>query len=291
MHFKRLTSVALSATLALTLCPGLAFASSPSPSSSSGSANLAAGVAASAIAQDAPTLKPQAKMQEIYVVTKRTETFHYGSEEGQSTSSTYNYKYNKNGLLAKRSNPYGNPTKWSYKGGAISKIVTNDAKATFKIKNGKRVSGTCSKPNGISYQKAQEKYAYSGGKMTTCESTHYSTRSDGNHKEKVTFKFTYKKGLPVKKTISGGSTSTAINYKFDSHGNVTKRYWDSGSTVMKNSYNELGLLEKTTIQGWDYTMEYRKMKVSSALAKAIKAQQWTIINPDFSFGLYGIDML
>ena len=115
--------------------------------------------------------------------------------------------------------------------------------------------------------------------------------SDGKKSASAQVRYKYnKKNLPVKVTttvsVNKKPVKVALNFKYDKHNIISKVDNDLTQT---NKYNKKGLLVKQVrkkkepfglYEDETFTFKYKKIKVSSDVATAVKKQQWALQNMD-----------
>jgi hypothetical protein len=256
--FKKALAAVISGVVALSLCPGLAFASP---------------LETAELASDAQ-LATQAKTT-VYVIESATYSNSY-------SSSTQQFKYNPSGLVkqAIAQDSWGGTVTYdvSYKNGNISKIKKTDANGytsdtiynySFTNKKGKITQVVMSYDGG----KNTTKYTYKNGKVATKTSIS-DTSSKLNYK--------YEKGK-LKKIVSASSSTVMSQYGYDKKGNVNTIR--EGLIDYKSSltYKNGKLEKRVTTQSNNsttstITYKYKKLSLSKSAAKKAKAQQFSLRN-------------
>lgn len=134
------------------------------------------------------------------------------------------------------------------------------------------------------------KFTYKGGKISKCDLNYEHGGATG----KETITFNYKKGHISKKVrkMEGNITYTDI-ISFDKNKNAVKRVekidgkvqekWSVNIKYGKNKKPEKLVAvcknsENTDVITYKYTFKYKKVKVAKKYVKAIKEQQWKLIN-------------
>ena len=273
---KRFAAIAVSAMLAVTLCPGIAAA-----------APLEAGQASGALTTQAT--------KSVYVIDKvtlnisSTYTDANGKKQTQKISNDYKFSYKKGLLATAKYKVNGGDTtaKFTYDGINLKKVVNNMGTYTYKSVKGKIQSASTK----TDYMKNAVTYNYnSAGKLASTKSVHY-TKENGSFKKRgtTTVEYTLTKGNPTKITYIGvdtdgnKTTTPYLAYTYDGKGNVkTGRYLNETFTSkMTNTYNGNRLVKrvvKSKTGTYTYTYHYTKASVSSPAVSTINAQQWSLRN-------------
>ena len=277
----------MAATLALALCPALAFAEPLQ----------AADAKASVVSSANHTLKPQTQTT-VYVPVSSKQTVKY-SEGGSFVLSNTKYSYTAAGLIEKVAvqphNAGGSEgkriTKWFYSGKNITKISTASATVKVTCKDGKIMKtvraykGSDAKMTGTyTYDKA--------GRLTKVKQVD-TWNSDGKAmSEKSTTSIACNKwGMPTKTTTNYGSSKSTIKYAYDKKGGITKTTYSTGTTRYKNSYKNGNLVKRTQLQRYDGDSEYvtsytyKRLRVDKSYAPLIKAQVAALQNMNVNYAL------
>lgn len=231
-----------------------------------------------------------ASTKTIYVVTavkqngEKMQTYTYDSK-GRLKKASLNhgstkceFKYDSKGRLTKFRKAFNDWCNFDYKYDSKGRIKTVDNYYT-STSNGKRL-----------YDGITSKFTYNSKGQVTKE-----VAKDG--KKSYTNKYKYNgKGLLSQATIKYPTRKGTYKYTYDKKKNISNVRLDGsdwkGNWIYENKYNSAGRLTKrvmteVTDDGEEYsltyTYTYKKMKVSSKYASAVKAQQWLLINE----GLHG----
>ena len=273
---KRVAAIAVSAMLAVTLCPGIAAA-----------APLEVGQASNALTTQAT--------KSVYVIDKvtlnitSTYTDANGKKQTQKLSNDYKFTYKK-GLLATaiyKVNGGDTTAKFTYDGINLKKSVNNMGTFTYKSVKGKIQSASMKND----YTKNAVTYNYNNaGKLASTTSVNY-TKASGSFKKSgtTTVKYTLTKGNPTKVTYIGvdadgkKNTTPYLAYTYDDKDNIkTGRYLNETFTgKMTNTYDGNRLVKrvvKSKTGTYTYTYHYTKASVSSSAVSTINAQQWSLRN-------------
>lgn len=251
-----------------------------------------------ALAAVVPSISVEAgKKVDVYVVTEEKVV---ESGNGSSFTSTYKYKYNKNGeLTSKKGDAYYYDETYTYnKKGQMTEI--NASNYTFRNTYDKKgrltvtrvfervYSSNSSGMNTYAAAKPYETISYQYNKKDQITGRivkdangqmyqgDYFTR---NQKGQVTKLYCNSKDDPNKELV--------LKYQYDKRGNETKyeSYTKDEIYYTKNTYSASGLLtKKTTTSNYNdstvTTYKYKKMSIDKALQGTVNAQQRTLINDE-----------
>ena len=309
MEKRKVVATLSSVALAVSLMPLPAFA---------GEALSVGNVAADQSASQ--QLQPQAaKTKVMYVLTSTTQKSVQENSPGKKITSltTTNYSYNKNSLLAasqsKSKSSYAGQspsqplTKYSYNGLNVRKTVFSagfTASTSFSLnKKGKR-TGSETIYTGISSDRETEAYAYDKNRrLSKCTSKLFWTDAFGNSdSETAVYTFKYdKKGRVSKKRVG----RTTMTYTYDANGNIVKTRQlvqnlntpkndtrNDSTKKYRNVYKNGLLVSRSWVDdslsnspNYTRTYKYKKVRVKATAAKAIEAQQWSLLNEDLNYVL------
>lgn len=314
MMRSKLVAGALSAVLAISLCPGLAVA-----------ATLSGGDAAG-------TLGTQVK-KTVWVISKISCTT---SSDTLKSSSTKTFSYNDKGLVSKAtrlyksvssdssgtsSSSYSSTTTQTlgYRGKNLRRIAslfsspdssTTSAKPTvytMKCKKGKPISATHKYNNGNDSSKTVYKYTYADGNLESYTSTYYAyLNDDGSYANKMkkrsqnTYRFSNfnEDGHPAKivsyySSVDGtSSVSTPIKYKYDKLGNVKQtRFGQYSPTVYSYTYKN-GRVAKRTYgtASLKYKYTWKAIAVPAGYVSVVEGQQWSLVNGNLNQAFGPVNM-
>ena len=202
------------------------------------------------------------KMQYSYDEQKRIILYKSSFNEWHN----YNYSYDSKGRLVRIDSDYTNISDGSHAYDGLNTRYTYDSKGRV-IKE-----------------------------VTTGKGYDYDAEKVANVKYTITYTYSAKGLLKEEKhtrAISGKKFTSTTTYSYDAKNNLKKATYKekgySSSTKYTNTYDKSGRLTKATKEiGKDETVdygietifyEYKKISVPKNLVKAVKAQQWQILNP------------
>ena len=195
-------------------------------------------------------------------------------------------KYNKSGLIVKRSTNGTTSTVYKYdKKKRLKKVINKAAPGTIRhntVTYSYDKKGRIKKMNSVgSHTSNTYTFTFSYDKKNRAKSAVLNI--DGHNS---TYKYKYNK----KNLITDvQSTSSISHYQYDGCGNLIY----DGTHVYQNSYNKNKYLTKRyfTVSEDDYeiTYKYKKIKVDKKYLKSIKKQQWSLLNEESQiyFPIYG----
>ncbi len=171
----------------------------------------------------------------------------------------------------------------------VSQVISGDFKGTdtwtytwkkglLKKKTGKSADGT-----------ETQTYTYNKKKQIKSSANTWSN-SEGTNVSQSSYK--YKKGHVAKETAKGTGWTNVITYKFDKRKNVTSvsaisngrqvSYYKAAITYKKKGPSIIKTRRKNPMmdkeENLTISFTYKKIKVKKSYVKAIKEQQWKLIN-------------
>lgn len=318
---KKFLAVAMSAVLAVSLCPGLAVA-----------APLGAGDIAADKATPAKTVSTQASKTTVNVLTGYTVTTTRANSDGtKSTSGPYTYgnvyEYNKSGLLTSNGSYNFKYSGANLKSAAPAYPSTYSTyKYAFKSKKGLvqscKYTYTPKSEGSSKYgsDKADYKFSYDKkGNLTKSVETDYAWNYGNKYFKKLTKTGTVtrnytlnKKGLATKAVTESKwinksyDVSAPRSYKYDKKKNLTSTAASgySNPTTYKTTYKKnvpvtRTVTQKSTYRDWEtgkvstttttttYKLTYKAVKTSKAFAAVAQRQQWSLLNNSNQNGAFG----
>ena len=266
---------------------------------------LAAAVALTVFAISPNEAKAAEKKTAVWVVTKTKSTTITGENGDVKQTSVGLYSYNQSGLLKKITSSITIKQKdwpeYDYEDTSVSNYIY-DKKYRLKMVSGYK---------GLKYDKKGRliQYKQSGGYKTTikynkkgqCSSV--TTLLNNALYEKITYEYDAKGRVKSNRTQIGkkyyDKTPGYSQYTYDKKGRIKSRTdtWDGDTMVAKYKRTYRGgrqtkeefayesrLYQTVNVQDTT-TYQYKKVKVNSALAKKIKAQQKGLVGAESPLGM------
>ena len=279
---KRITAAAMTAVLAVSLCPAPA---------------LANGALAATGAKETQTVvATQGKKKatkKVYVLKS------FGRTSGFSSDVVYKYK--SNGLLeasTTHSEQDGESyrTKYGYnkKGYVTSESIftKDDGETTWK--KGETTSITRN-AKGLPKKKIVQRghtvdvtaFTIKSGRVVAEKTTHkYSNGTSETDTAAYTYD-THGRVKSVDQTKYNQTSRHRYNYYYDKRGNYVKYEREYGTYQLALTYNSKKLLTKRDNPDGDvaFTYRYKAMKVPASMVGKVKAQQWSLLNQNLNFVL------